>query len=62
MAKARIDQCPCESGEPGWLEHDARNIPIGYMCSHCRQEKLEKYRPDVLHNPNYIVPEPIEPE
>lgn len=55
-------ECPCGSGEEPELETDARSIPLGYMCSKCRKERLKGYRKEVLEDPNYECDEPIEPE
>lgn len=57
-----LEKCPCGSGMEAFLEVDARNIPLGYMCDSCKKEKLSHFRPDVLSNPNYWADEPIEPE
>ena len=54
--------CPCGSGEMGWWEEDARGIPLDVVCDDCRDEKLSKYRSDVLDDPDYWADEPIEPE
>jgi hypothetical protein len=52
--------CPCGSGKPSWWEHDARGIELCRVCDKCRKEKLARYRPDVLEDPNYWHDEPIE--
>lgn len=52
--------CPCGSGEHSWWEHDARGIPLCRVCDKCRKEKLGRYRPDVLTDPNYWTDEPVE--
>lgn len=43
-----------------WWEYDARGIALARVCKHCRAEKLAKYRPEVLSDPNYHADEPIE--
>ena len=43
-----------------WWEHDARGIPLCRVCDKCREEKLSRFRPDVLTNSNYQADEPIE--
>lgn len=45
-----------------WREYDARGIYLCRVCDHCVKERLSKYRPDVLRNPNYWADEPIESE
>ena len=52
--------CPCGSGELSWWEYDARGIPLTRVCEQCQEEKLSKYRPDVLTDPDYWHDEPID--
>ena len=52
--------CTCGSGRESWWEHDARGIPLARVCSSCKEEKLSKYRPEVLTNPQYETDEPID--
>jgi hypothetical protein len=54
--------CSCGSGKPSWWAKDARGIELARVCEDCEKEKLSKYRPDVLTNPNYWADEPIEDE
>lgn len=54
--------CSCGSGKNSLWQYDARGIPLTRACSDCRDEKLLKYRPEVLKNPNYSVNESIEEE
>lgn len=49
-------------GDGSWWENDGRGIPLARVCEECREEKLARYRPAVLTNPNYEANEPIEPE
>lgn len=44
------------------IAHDARGIPIGYTCHLCHADKIAKYRPDVMTDPNYQTDDNIEPE
>jgi hypothetical protein len=48
-----LTACPCGSGLFPTLEHDARGIPLGYMCNACEQRKKAQFRPEVLTDPNY---------
>jgi len=49
----KLSTCPCGSGHiPHWL-YDARGIPLARVCDTCEAEKLAKYRPDVLTDPDY---------
>ena len=44
-----------------WWEHDAQGIPLCRVCDHCREEKLSKYRPEILRGYTQAdVDEPIE--
>ena len=54
--------CECGSGEDSEWEYDARGIPLCRCCDKCREEKLKRYRPEVLDDPGYEADEPIEPE
>jgi len=51
----------CERDE-GWLEYDARGIPLTFVCEVCVDAKLSQYRNDVLSDPQYIANEPIDAE
>jgi hypothetical protein len=53
-------ECPCGSGRNSWWENDARGIPLARVCPKCRAEKLAKFRPEVLTNPQHETDEPIE--
>lgn len=55
-------KCDCGSGLESEPEYDARDIYLCRACPKCRRDKLSRYRPDVLTNPNYETDEPIEPE
>lgn len=52
--------CDCGSGEYREAEYDARGIFLCYACWKCRKQKLAKYRPDVLSDPDYWHDEPID--
>ena len=59
--EARV--CNCGSGEISEWEYDGQGIPLERVCSACRNEKLSKYRPEILGNyTQEDVDEPIEPE
>jgi len=55
---ARI--CPCGSELMSRWAHDARGVPLARVCPKCEAEKLARYRPDVLNNPNYAADEDID--
>ncbi len=57
---ARLQQCPCGSGEYPDAQYDARNIFLCYTCDKCEKEKLSHYRPEVLANSQYEADEQIE--
>lgn len=44
------------------VAYDARGIALGYTCHLCHADKLSKYRPEVLTDPQYDCIEEIEPE
>lgn len=49
------------STEPSWWAHDARGIPLCRVCSDCEDEKLSKYRPEILSGyTQHDVDEPID--
>ncbi len=56
--RARI--CECGSGLFSYWKNDARGIPLCRTCPDCHEKKMERYRPDVLTDPNYESYEPIE--
>ena len=43
-----------------WPAYDARGIYLAKVCDECEEEKLSKYRKDVLSNPNYESDEEID--
>jgi hypothetical protein len=49
-------------GDGSWWARDARGIELCRVCAECEVERLSRYRPEVLTNPNYEANEPIEPE
>jgi len=49
------------SKEPSWWAHDAKGIPLCRVCSDCENEKLGRYRPEILSGyTQHDVDEPIE--
>jgi hypothetical protein len=49
--------------EDGWWEYDAQGIPLCKVCDKCRDQKLSRYRPEILEGYTQAdVDEPIEPE
>lgn len=52
--------CPCGSQKNSWWESDARGIPLARICEDCKEERLSKFRKEVLTNSNYQTTEPIE--
>lgn len=55
-------KCNCGSGLESTWKNDARGIPLARVCPQCRDEKLSKFRLDVLTDPEYDHDEPIDPE
>ena len=54
-------ECSCGSGEWPEAARDARGIFISYVCSRCRRERLQGYRPEIFTDPQYPADEQIEP-
>lgn len=57
----------CSNGQPStnfsWWEKDAQGIPLCRVCDDCRDEKLGRYRPEILTGYDQSdVDEPIEPD
>ena len=51
------------STEESWMEHDAQGIPLCVVCDDCVDQKLSRYRPEILSGYTQAdVNEPIEPE
>ena len=36
------------SSEPSWWAKDAQGIELCRVCDRCKQEKLARYRPEIL--------------
>lgn len=62
MSIKRVQPCPCQSGKDSYWQHDARGIPLCRTCDDCHDEKMAKYRPEVLDDSEYYVDEPIDEE
>jgi hypothetical protein len=52
--------CPCGSGHDGYWQYDARGIELCRTCDICHDEKMSRYRPDVLTDSSYWADEAIE--
>ena len=52
-------KCTCGSGEYGQEQFDARGIYLCLTCDGCHENKMSKYRPEVLTNSNYSCCEDI---
>tara|TARA_Y100000310_G_C20525062_1_gene735582 strand:+ start:286 stop:474 length:189 start_codon:yes stop_codon:yes gene_type:complete len=56
-----VIKCPCGSGENSLWVNDAQGIPLSRVCPKCREEKLAKYRPEILSGYDQSdVDEPID--
>lgn len=56
-------ECSCGSHLPSQWLYDAKGIELCRACSQCREEKLKRYRPEILTGYTQAdVDEPIEPE
>lgn len=58
--RGRVVSCPCGSGEPSVWLRDGYGIELCRACSACREERLARYRPDIMER--YETDEPVEPE
>lgn len=52
--------CNCGSGKPREEQRDARGIFLCFTCDDCHDEKMKRYRPDVLTDPSYWTDEPVD--
>jgi hypothetical protein len=53
--------CPCGSGKMSRWEVDGNNLPLCRACDDCREQKLSRYRPEILKPYSQAdVDEPIE--
>lgn len=60
METCKDDDRSSNHAGPTWDEYDARGIYLCRVCRFCVKQKLSRYRPDVLSDPNYWADEPIE--
>jgi hypothetical protein len=60
LLMARLQQCPCGSDEYPDAQRDGYGIFLCYTCSKCEQEKMSKYRSDIMER--YETDEQIEEE
>jgi hypothetical protein len=54
--------CSCGSGLYSECVFAARGIYLCRACDRCRSEKLDRFRPEVLDDPDYECIEDIEPD
>jgi len=54
--------CPCGSQHYSSWQYDARGIALCRTCDKCHNDKMKRYRPDVLTDSNYWADEIIESE
>lgn len=55
------DTCKMHTKTDGsWWENDARGIPLARVCDHCFDERMAKFRPEVLSDSNYYADEAID--
>lgn len=52
--------CSCGSGEYPEEQYDARGIYLTSTCYQCEEERLGRFRPEVLTDSNYHTDEPID--
>ncbi len=50
-------------GDGSWWANDAQGIPLARVCGECEDEKLGRFRPEILSGYDQSdVDEPIEPD
>lgn len=59
-ARYWVGGCTCGSGKEGRELYDARGIYCGITCISCKKE--DRYRKEVMTDPNYEADEPFEEE
>jgi len=47
---ARLQQCPCGSGNLPEALYAGHNIFMCYVCDYCRAETVAGFRPDIFEN------------
>lgn len=52
--------CACGSDLQSYWERDARGIPLCKVCLKCRDDKLSKFRAEVLTDSNYECSEDVD--
>ena len=56
-----LKKCNCGSGELSWWAKDAQGIELARVCGVCEEEKLARFRPEILTGYDQSdVDEPIE--
>lgn len=56
-------ECRCGSGLGSYWLRDGRGIELCRACENCEEEKLSRYRPEIVgYYTQEDVDEPIEPE
>jgi hypothetical protein len=60
MSRYSIRPCPCGSGLASQWQCDARGIELCRTCPKCYDDKMSRYRPEVLTNASYEADEPID--
>ncbi len=55
---ARLQKCPCGSGEFPQALSDGHGIFLCYVCDQCKAKKMAGYRPDIMSQ--YECDEPID--
>jgi hypothetical protein len=47
-----LSACNCGSGNHSWWLHDAQGIPLSRVCVACQEERVSKFRPEILDEYN----------
>lgn len=48
MAIYSVKPCPCGSGKESQWECDGNGIPLCRTCDDCHEQKMSRYRPEIL--------------
>lgn len=48
FSEFKIIPCYCGSGEVGEAQYDGRGIFLTRTCDKCHEEKMSRYRPEIL--------------
>lgn len=53
MSLHTVRPCNCGSEKPSMWQVDAKGIPLTRTCEDCHEQRMSKYRPEVLVDAGY---------